>query len=143
LEVRGGQTQDLLRGGVGELLEGLIEGEKNEADVFVADGDFLIRGAGEEKDDGFADERFRAAVAEEISDFMREGWIEGNVRQAGLFFEFAQSGGAIVFIFFDMTFGEIPVPAVVEQEKKTTAGIIVVDDNTGGSFVASHAEDGF
>ena len=51
---------------------------------------------------------------------------------------YSGGGGLIVLVFFDVAFGEIPMPAVIEEEKKTTAGIIAVHDNTGGTFVSSH-----
>src|SRR5581483_8543810 len=95
--------------------------------------------AADEEDDRFSDQP-GFLVAKEVGDRMRETGDEIDPGDSGFLFELPPCGVFVRLTALDMTFGIIPVPAIVEQEigALMAFGIIAINHNAGGSFVSGH-----
>lgn len=114
------------------------------ADMLIGEADVGDVGLCKEEDDRFFDESF-FAIAEEIADLTGIAGDQGDLVDAGFFQKLAAGCGEIGLAGFEMTLGEIPVGAVIQQKPEPLGRmgrINAEDEKAGRSLSLRHETSG-
>ena len=115
LQMRVGRSQDFPGACIRETLNGGVKWKIRGADMFVAEPHFCVAHFREEKHYRLMNQ-LMMAISEVVVDFLMKARRRDRILQASFFLQLANGGDQITFPFFDMSLGEIPVPAIVEQQ---------------------------
>jgi hypothetical protein len=135
-------AQQLLPRRERRALEGQLVGEEVVADVLLAEDHVGLGHFGQEEYDGLADQPVPAA-AEEVDDLPLEVGDGREVADARLLAQLAEGRLEVGLARVDVALGEVPVPAVIEQQEADVAGLgpaAVEDQEARRSFLARHGQ---
>lgn len=119
--------------GVGNALNGFVEGKPGAAHVLATELDQALPGLPEEEHHGLADQAL-GWVAEKVLDFVTKAGNQFDLVDACFLKELAPGRREIIFLLFDVSLWIIPESSIIEKKKHAAA----VD----ASILAKHDDSG-